>query len=135
LQRITSVVAVIALSLVGVGCSKKDKPASVDVTEMDFKIQPSATSAKNGKVEFHVKNNGPSTHEFVVVASDLAPDAVPLKGNVIDEEKTTPVDELENLAKDSTTTLKVTLKKGKYVLICNVAGHYQSGMHVGFTAT
>jgi len=32
-----------------------------------------------------------------------------------------------------TRRLALGLKPGKYVLICNVPGHYQAGMRVGFT--
>ena len=28
--------------------------------------------------------------------------------------------------------LTLTLKAGKYVLLCNVAGHYQAGQRIGF---
>jgi uncharacterized cupredoxin-like copper-binding protein len=131
-KRTTTVLAVIALMLAGLSCGGGgDKVAKVDVTLSDFKIELSKTALKNGKVEFQVKNNGPTVHEFVILDTDLAADQLPLKGTEIDEGQLKVVDELEDLAKDSNTTLKVTLDRGKYVLICNVAGHYQSGMRLG----
>jgi uncharacterized cupredoxin-like copper-binding protein len=133
-RRTLKVVAVVALTVTGVGCSGKEKVAKVDATVSDFKIEPSTTTVKNGKAEFRVKNNGPSVHEFVIFDTDLAADQLPLKGTEVDEDQLKVVDELEDLAKDTTTTLKVSLDKGKYVVICNVAGHYQQGMRVALTA-
>jgi uncharacterized cupredoxin-like copper-binding protein len=31
--------------------------------------------------------------------------------------------------------LTLNLKKGRYVLICNIPGHYKSGMHADFTVS
>ena len=32
-------------------------------------------------------------------------------------------------------SLDVSLKAGSYVIICNLPGHYASGMHTAFTVT
>src|SRR4051794_8722592 len=51
---------------------------TVDVVEKDFAIAPSPTDASAGTVSFAVTNEGPSTHEFVVFQTDLAPEDLPL---------------------------------------------------------
>lgn len=109
---------------------------AVNVTEKDFSIAIDPTSATAGAVDFSITNDGPSTHEFVVFKTDLAPDALPTSadGDVDEEgEGVTHIDEKEDIAAGSTTTLAVTLDAGNYVLICNLPGHYKLGMHVSLT--
>ena len=45
------------------------------------------------------------------------------------------VDEQEDIGAGETRALAVNLQPGKYVLICNTPGHYQLGMHTGFSVT
>jgi uncharacterized cupredoxin-like copper-binding protein len=139
-----------ALSMIGVACGGGDdetttpptsEPAaggtSVAVTEKDFAVAVDPASAAAGAVTFAVTNEGPSVHEFVVFQTDLAPDALPTDGGVVDEESSevTLIDEIEDIAVDSTQTLDVDLDAGAYVLICNIAGHYESGMHASFSVS
>jgi uncharacterized cupredoxin-like copper-binding protein len=116
----------------------------VDATLSNFKIVLGSSSAKTGEVTFKIKNDGPSTHEFVVFKTDLAPDALPTKDEngvtIVDEEGAgvEAIDEKEDIPSGSSTSLTVNLAAGKYVLICNISddgGHYKNGMDVGFTVT
>jgi uncharacterized cupredoxin-like copper-binding protein len=111
--------------------------SSVAATEKDFSIALDATSAQAGKVDFIVTNDGPSVHEFVVFKTDLAPDKLPLKSGAVDESGAgvKHIDEIEDINPNTTQKLEVDLQAGKYVLICNLPGHYQSGMHVGLTVS
>jgi uncharacterized cupredoxin-like copper-binding protein len=111
---------------------------AINVVEKDFAIAPSPTSASTGSVTFSVTNEGPSTHEFVVFETDLAPEDLPLADDgTVDEEGEglTSVDEIEDIAAGDTPTLAVELDPGSYVLICNVPGHYAAGMHAAFTVS
>ena len=56
---------------------------------------------------------------------------------VVDEDAKSlhPVDEQEDIAAGSTTSLTVDLKPGRYVAICNLPGHYQQGMYASFTVS
>ena len=96
-----------------------------------------ATAAKAGSVTFAITNKGTIPHEFVVFKSDLAVDKLPMlaDGTAVDEEGAglTSVDEVEDIAVGATPTLTVTLPAGHYIVICNLPGHYQSGMHAAFT--
>jgi uncharacterized cupredoxin-like copper-binding protein len=108
------------------------------VTLQDFKIRLDRTSAPAGKVSFDVENKGPSTHEFVVFKTDLAPDALPTDANgEVDEhgKGVETVDEIEDIEKGATPSLDVDLEAGTYVVICNLPAHYRQGMRAGFTAT
>jgi len=143
--------ALAVLSLVAAGCSDDDggetgNNGTVEVTLQEFAVLPSPDSAPAGEVTFDVTNIGPEdVHEFVVFATDLAPDALPTAPDgSVDEtgEGVELIDEIEDIAVDATPTLTVTLDAGSYVLICNVVeeegaeaiAHYQQGMRVGFTA-
>jgi uncharacterized cupredoxin-like copper-binding protein len=43
------------------------------------------------------------------------------------------VDEVEDLAPGKSATLSVNLTPGRYVLVCNIPGHYKHGMHASVT--
>jgi uncharacterized cupredoxin-like copper-binding protein len=117
----------------------------VGATLSNFKIALDKTSGKTGDVTFNIKNDGPSTHEFVVFRTDLAPDALPTTtadngATIVDEEGAgvEAIDEKEDIPSGSSTSLTVNLTPGNYVLICNIeedGGHYKQGMHVGFTVS
>jgi len=142
---------VAVLSLVAAACSDDDggetsSGGTVEVTLQEFAVLPSPDSVPAGEVTFDVTNTGPEdVHEFVVFATDLAPDALPTAPDgSVDEtgEGVELIDEIEEIAVGETPTLTVTLDAGSYVLICNIVEdegadtivHYQQGMRVGFTA-
>ncbi|MFL5768162.1 MAG: sulfocyanin-like copper-binding protein [Actinomycetota bacterium] len=111
---------------------------AVGATEKDFAITLDSSSANAGSVSFDIQNQGPSTHEFVVFKTDLAPDALPTtdKGTVDEEAKGLEhIDEVEDIAAGSTQTLTTKLDPGSYVVICNLPGHYQQGMHAPLTVS
>jgi uncharacterized cupredoxin-like copper-binding protein len=110
----------------------------VNVTEKDFAIGLDNSSVSSGKVEFKIKNQGPSTHQIVVFKTDLAADKLPLNtaGTEVNETASglTSVGKQGDIASGDSKTLEIdNLAPGKYVLICNVAGHYQLGMHTSLT--
>jgi uncharacterized cupredoxin-like copper-binding protein len=111
--------------------------ASVTAKLSEFKIELGAATAPAGSVTFALTNAGTTVHEFVVFKTDLAPDKLPLAadGTEVDEAGAglTLVDEVEDIAVGATASLPVDLATGHYVVICNVATHYTSGMHTEFT--
>jgi uncharacterized cupredoxin-like copper-binding protein len=118
------------------GCSSS---GGVNATEKDFSINLDSSSASSGDVTFHVTNNGPSAHEFVVFKTDLPEGSLPTtkeKGAVIVNESgpgVKHIDEIPGLNKGDDKDLTVNLKPGKYVVICNLPTHYQLGMHAALT--
>jgi uncharacterized cupredoxin-like copper-binding protein len=125
--------------LAGCGGSSGKK---VNVSVVDFKILPDATSVSSGKVNFKVTNNGTFLHEFVVDRAESAA-SLPLKADgEVNEDSISDADhlgEVEDIDPGKSKTLTVTLTPGKYVLFCNrVDGtniHFKNGMHVDFTVT
>ena len=102
----------------------------VKVQLKEFKVLPSPLSARRGPVAFTVKNTGTIDHEFVVLKTNTAPSKLPVKGGKAVE--TGRVGKVGPVKPGASKTLTLTLKAGKYVLICNVLGHYKAGQRVGF---
>jgi uncharacterized cupredoxin-like copper-binding protein len=104
-------------------------------TEKDFAIDLEESTTPAGSVTFDVTNDGPSTHEFVVFDTDLAEDELPVDGTTVTEDDLDLVDEAEDIAPGVDSSLTVDLQPGTYVVICNIEGHYQAGMHASLTVT
>ena len=111
-------------------------PAStVTVTLKDMAITLSTPSVSSGKVTFNVTNAGTTIHEFVVLQTSIAQNAltanVASPGTVIEPGF---LGQVTNLAPQATGSLTLTLGAGSYVLICNEPAHYSAlGMHTGFS--
>jgi uncharacterized cupredoxin-like copper-binding protein len=121
--------------------ARRQEPATpgtpVDVLLEDFKVRQDAAVVPAGTVSFRILNQGPTTHEVIVVRTDLAPDKLPLQrdGLTVDEEGpgVELLDEAEGLDIDDRETMVLDLAAGNYVLYCNLEGHYLGGMHAALT--
>lgn len=82
-----------------------------------------------GDGTFDITNDGPSTHEFVVVQTDLAPDALPVEDGEAQEDSLDAIGDQEDIAAGTSTDLSLTLDPGRYVVFCNVTGHYEQGTY------
>ena len=102
----------------------------VAVTLKEFKVLPSPKSVKAGKVVFTVKNVGKVEHEMVVVKTNKAPGSLAGPGATASEKGA--LGEVKDLKNGQTGKLTLTLKAGKYVLLCNLPGHYKAGQYVAF---
>ncbi len=97
----------------------------------DFKIVSDHTTVPAGRIVLGIRNHAAMLHEIKVIKTELDPDKLPIGGasaKVVEEGK---VGELLNISAGASRKLVVDLLPGKYVLICNIAGHYQLGMRVG----
>jgi uncharacterized cupredoxin-like copper-binding protein len=103
----------------------------------DFKVREDRAVVPAGTVSFRIRNQGPTTHEVIVVRTDRAPDKLPLQpdGLTVDEEGPgiDLLDEVEGLDIDDRETLVLRLEPGHYVLYCNLEGHYLGGMYAALT--
>jgi uncharacterized cupredoxin-like copper-binding protein len=103
----------------------------------DFKIQEDAAVVPAGTVSFRILNQGPTTHEYIVVRTDRAPDKLPLQRDGLTVNEEAPgidlLDEAEGLDIDDRQTLVLDLAAGHYVMYCNLEGHYLGGMHAALT--
>src|SRR5262249_51616709 len=92
--------------------------------------------AKAGSVTFQVSNKSEGlVHEFLVVKTDAAISALPYnqEDNEIKEDSVNSLGEVEDLNPGASGTLTLNMAPGKYVLLCNKAGHFKAGMAHAFT--
>jgi uncharacterized cupredoxin-like copper-binding protein len=128
--------ALLAIVLVASACAA---PATNDTSETpsvyiemsDFKLVPDRPVVAAGHVVFGIRNHASMQHEIKVIKTDLAPDQLPIDGATAKASEDGKVGELLNISGGASRKLVLDLVPGKYVLICNVAGHYQLGMRVG----
>jgi uncharacterized cupredoxin-like copper-binding protein len=142
--RWRAVLIAFALNLILVvglaGCSTHSSSAAtgsrIDVTMHDFGIKVSRHLVRAGKVVLHVTNKGPSTHEINVDLTRYAAGAIPLKRDGLtateDAKGLRRIDSIEQVNLHHTGDLTLDLKPGRYVLWCNLEGHYLGGMHETF---
>lgn len=130
--RIALIIGVLSAVAVAVPFALAAATAGPTVQLKEFKIIAQPASAKAGKVTFTVKNVGKLEHELIVIKTTLAPSKLPVKsGRAVEKGALGEVE----LKPGKTAKLTLTLKKGKYVLICNLPGHYQAGQRAAFAAT
>ena len=134
------VLAALALAVPFTVARRQEPPVSgtpVNVLLEDFKVRQDAAAVPAGTVSFRIRNQGPTTHEFIVVRTDRAPDELPLQGDGLTVNEEAPgielLDEVEGLDIDDRQTLVLDLAAGNYILYCNLEGHYLGGMHAAFT--
>ena len=111
---------------------------TIDLSKATMGVRAMPAHAKAGKITFDVTNNSKDTiHEMIVMQLDAAGDALPYVAaeNTVDEDKAGDKGEVSELDPGKSGSLTVELKPGKYLLICNVPGHYASGMWTEFTVT
>jgi uncharacterized cupredoxin-like copper-binding protein len=110
---------------------------TLTATEQDFMITLHSGSVGHGTVTFEVANDGPSKHQFVIFRTDLEPDKLPLSNKQVDEsgQGVEQVDAIEGIGPGEKESLQVELIAGHYVIVCNISGHYESGMRAELTVT
>ncbi len=119
--------------LVGCGRSAPTTPSGtvIGVTEHDFHIASSIAYVNAGTVTLRIHNNGPDQHELIV--APVRPDGLPLRsdGFTVNEEaiQNSEPGSINPQQAGGTTDLTMHLAPGRYVLFCNMEGHYMSGMH------
>jgi uncharacterized cupredoxin-like copper-binding protein len=123
----------LGLALAGVACSGGGTAVHATLKDDSITIDPDSAAA--GKISFDIRNDGTTTHEFEIFRTDLAPDALPTDGDVVDDAGLQAVEEVEDVAPGTSAQLSVDLSPGSYVMICNLPEHYAKGMHSGFTVT
>ena len=82
---------------------------TVDISETEFKLDPSDPSTKSGNVTFQVTNDGQTVHNLEV------------EGNGVEE--TT-----DDLQPGDQGVLSVDLQPGTYEMYCSIDSHREQGM-------
>lgn len=95
-------------------------------------------TVKAGDIVFAVHNDAVSeAHEMVLVRLKAANEEVSVIAakHRVDEKALKSLGEVSDLKPGADGTLKAKLKAGTYLLLCNIKGHYEAGMHAKLTVT
>lgn len=135
------------LAIISTGCGGGDSSSGTGETISNVKLEEYSLSfldhgtsnspAKAGAITFQVENNGLLNHDFIVVQTDLASDSLEVNSfeAKVDEQTVGAIlgrIPQEDLEPANTASISLNMDPGRYVIFCNVAAHYQSGMHSHF---
>lgn len=123
--------AIAVLAAVTLASTSDAASKSTTVTLSEFKVSPSPKSVTHGKVTFTAKNTGTMEHYLIVIKTSTAASKLKVSDNRASEKGR--VGKVDDIAAGTSKKLTLDLKKGHYVLICNIPGHYKAGMHADFT--
>jgi uncharacterized cupredoxin-like copper-binding protein len=134
LQRRAALTLAVLATLAAPACGEKKpaltegRPKVVSVTERDFHIS-APRRVSPGDVVLSVKNHGPDDHELIVAKVGRSQLPYRADGLTMDEDaaERSIVGALEP-GEPGTRRLRVRLTPGRYVLLCNMSGHYLGGM-------
>jgi uncharacterized cupredoxin-like copper-binding protein len=115
----------VGLGATAVALAGGTRSASVGVTLNEMTISLSATQVPAGKVTFVARNIGATEHEFVVLRKS---GSGTLRVAAFKADESAKIGEIGGVPPGSTRRTTLTLKSGRYLVICNVPGHYQLGM-------
>lgn len=93
----------------------------------EFSLTADVAEIPAGTVTFTVENKGAMLHEMVIVPAPDGAEALKLANGEADEAGAPG--EVADLPAGETGTITVTLPAGKYVLLCNLPGHFAGGMY------
>ena len=123
----------------GGGGNAQDKPppSPLGVNLKEFSLTPGKTSVAAGRIRFFAQNAGTVKHMLVVLRSDLAPDRLPVDGDVVDVDGSGVklIGSIDQFDAGTISRKVMTLEAGAHVLICNVPSHYQQGMRAALSVT
>jgi uncharacterized cupredoxin-like copper-binding protein len=133
-------VGLFAALLAGAGVASAQTTVNVTLTDpvssSEFDLIADATSAPEGEVTFQITNEGGIDHDFVVIRTDLPIDQLPMveKDNTIDLSQVDVVGSTPVIPKGGSDSLTLNMSAGRYILLCNVPGHW-SNMNAAFQVT
>ena len=107
---------------------------AVEIRMADYSFNPSDATANAGKVTISAPNDGQVEHELVLARTDTSPTDLPTTSDgEVDEAKLEAkgedAGEIADVAPQATKDGTFKLTPGKYVMFCNLPGHYAQGMY------
>ena len=130
-------IALCVLVLIASSCAQAAETVPADVqltvTLKDYTVTLSSPTVKAGTVKIGVQNSGSMAHEFEIIKTDLAADKLPIDGASSKAKEDGLVKQVQSISVGKVAVVSADLAAGHYVIICNVAGHYQLGMRTDLT--
>jgi uncharacterized cupredoxin-like copper-binding protein len=102
-----------------------------NMSNMMMGVEVDAKTVPAGTVTFEVINDSKDMiHEMVVAPFADLNTPLPYDDNLqkVDEDAAGHLGEVAELEPGQSGALRLTLKPGRYILYCNIAGHYAVGM-------
>ncbi|MBB3545244.1 MULTISPECIES: sulfocyanin-like copper-binding protein [unclassified Rhizobium] len=96
------------------------------------------STIKAGETVFAVHNDAMTEeHEMVLVKLKTSDQKIPLvkSKHRVDEKQLKSLGEVSDLKPGADGQLKAKLSAGSYLLLCNIKGHFESGMQAKLTVT
>ncbi|MHB8467907.1 MAG: sulfocyanin-like copper-binding protein, partial [Acidimicrobiales bacterium] len=103
--------------------------------ESEYLITPTPASVNAGPVRFAIANNGNAAHELLLFKTDIGDGDLPRTpdGRVdVTAALLTPIGQAVGIVPGRSAEVSGVLAAGRYVMICNISGHYAAGMHAAF---
>jgi plastocyanin len=98
----------------GAGAGASGSGETVEISETEYKLDPSEVTTKAGEVTFAIRNDGSADHNLEI------------EGDGVEEVSDT-------IAGGQSTELTVDLQAGTYEMYCAIDGHKELGMQGGVT--
>jgi len=107
----------------------------VGLIDPEWAVTVNPASPAAGDLTVIAENQGTLIHNLRIAQTDLAADQLPLDatGVQVDEANLSIVASIPDFPAGEAEETEVALDAGSYVFFCNIAGHYDSGMHMGVT--
>jgi uncharacterized cupredoxin-like copper-binding protein len=154
---VLALIAVAAISFAGCGGSSETTTTTVSEGESaassggaggatlaikmgDFFFAPKNATAKAGPTSIEAPNEGSVEHELVLFKTNMDPAKLPTEASGgVDEEKMDKIaesaGEIPDVEAGEDKSGQFHLTPGKYVMFCNLPGHYAQGMYGTLTVT
>jgi len=132
-----SAALVVVVASAWAGSARTSADTAVNVTmgkPGEYSLKASPSTGKSGEVALTVRNRGKITHEFILLRTPIK--AGKLKPRPEEPSKVVEPGfllELEDVEPGDRVTVVLPMKKGHYVLLCNIEDHYGNGMRADLT--
>lgn len=113
---------------------------TLEIKMGDFFFDPKNATATAGSTVIKAPNEGATEHELVVFKTNMDPAKLPTEANgEVAEEKldkeAEAAGEITDVEPGKAGSKSYDLTPGKYVMFCNLPGHYALGMYGTITVT
>jgi uncharacterized cupredoxin-like copper-binding protein len=105
--------------------------SGVGISLSEFKVAPRRRSVKAGDTTFVIRNEGKLEHEFMVIRADDVRGSLSAMSS--EEIHDRAVHSTHGIQPGDRVEAEVRLKKGRYILFCNLPGHLAEGQQTRLT--